>query len=34
MDIDLEEMGQVFDEEENDDGDQDYGFLAVDGGDY
>ena len=32
IDIDMEEMGQVFNEEENDDGDQDYGYQAVDGG--
>jgi len=32
MDIDREEMGQVFDIEENEDGDQDYGYLAVGGG--
>ena len=33
VDIDMEEMGQVFDEEENDDGDQDYGYQAVNSGD-
>ena len=31
-DIDQEEMGEVFDVEENDEGDQDYGYQAVDGG--
>ena len=34
MDIDNDEMGYVFDAEDNDDGDQDYGYLAVDDGDY
>ena len=33
IEIDLEEIGQVFDEEENENGDQDYGYLAVGDGD-
>ena len=36
IDIDNEEMGRVYDVEDsdNEDGDQDYGNLAVDDGDY
>ena len=36
IDIDNEEMGRVYDAEDsdNEDGDQDYGNLAVDDGDY